>query len=80
MHGSVRHDDKYTREYSKADYIRPKCEGIDAKSAEDRCARDLDIEAIFVVDESEICNLIDAESFEAIVKYRELSKVSNDSR
>lgn len=77
VHSSVGHDDENTRKDGEADYVAPQSERVHAKSAENRCAGDLNVEAVFTIDESQVDNLIDAEGFKAVVEDGELMNVSD---
>lgn len=72
MHRSICNDDQSPRDYGKASDIEPVGLGIEAKSAQDGCARHLDVEAVLVIDQSEEGDLVDNEGFEAVVEYRQL--------
>ena len=68
MHGSIGHDDENARENREAYYIFPQGKSIDAESAENGCTWDFDIKTVFVIDESEVCHLVDTERLEAVME------------
>ena len=76
MHRDVSKHNKHSGEHCKADHIAPQSKSIDAKCTQNRCSRHLDVEAILVVNESEISDLVDAQGFKAVMKDGELQVIS----
>ena len=76
MHGAICNDDEGAREDGKPDHILPHSQIVKSKCAQYGGARYLDIEAVFMVDQSQVGGFIDDESFEAIVENRQLENVS----
>lgn len=75
MHSSVSYYDEGSGEDPEAKNVCPVCKDIKTKGAENRCARNFDVEAVFVVDQSEIFNFVHDESFKPVMKYRKLSEL-----
>lgn len=72
MHSSICDDDKGSGDDREANDVEPVSLGIKAKSAQDGCARNLNVEAVLMVDQSKEGDLVDNESLEAIVENRQL--------
>ena len=74
MHGGIRKNNEYTAKDGQADAVTPKSHNIETEGAEDGGTRNFDIQAVFVVHETEIFDFIDNETFEGIVEDRELEE------
>lgn len=72
MHSCVCDDDKSSRDNREANDVEPVGLGIEAKGAQDGCARNLNVEAVLMVDQSKESDLVDNESLEAVVENRQL--------
>ena len=70
MHRRVRDDDERCCEDTKSDDVRPQSTVVESKCAQDRGPRDFDIETVFVVDEGQILDFVDDQSFKAVVEDR----------
>ena len=57
---------------SEPDDVCPQGEHVEAKTGQNCGTRNLDIQAVFVVDEREVAHLVDNEAFEAVVEDGEL--------
>ena len=75
VHSGIRNDNESSRENSEADHIRPQSTVIEAERAEDRGAGYFDIQTIFVIDEGKVFDLVDNQSFESVVEYRQLIEI-----
>jgi hypothetical protein len=73
MHGRIRKHDESTAVDTQPDAISPKRLYVKAKAAQDSRARDFDVQAVLVVDEREVLNLIHDETLEGVVEYGQLS-------
>ena len=58
MHSRVRYHDKCRREDGETNDIPPQSQDLKAKSAEDGCSGDFDVETIFMVDQGEKSHFI----------------------
>ena len=68
MHSHISDDDESTRENGKTNHVFPQSEIVESKCTQDRRAGHFNVETVFVIDESEECDLIDDESFETVVE------------
>lgn len=75
MHSQIPQHHKDGSKYRQPHTIHPQRLDIEPETAEDGGAGDLDVDAVFVVGEGEVFHLIDDESFEGEVEYRELDMV-----
>lgn len=76
MHGGVSYYDEGSREYPQAKNVRPVCKNVETKGAENRSARDFNVKAVLVVDQSKIPDFVHDESFKPIMKYRQLGELA----
>ena len=74
VHGSVAHDEEDAAVDGEADGVVPQREHIEAKRAQNRRAGHFDVEAVFLVDEGEVADFVDDETFEAVVEDGELGR------
>ncbi len=72
MHSQIPQHHKNRPKHRQPHTIHPQRLDIEPETAEDGGAGDLDVDAVFVVGEGEVFHLIDDESFEGEVEYREL--------
>jgi hypothetical protein len=70
VHCEIGKNNKHSTVYAKANAIHPQRLHVEAKAAQDSRARDLNVETILVVDETEVLDFVDDESFKGVVKYR----------
>ncbi len=70
MHSAVCDDNKGAREDGQPNYILPHGQVVKSKCAQNGRTRDLDIEAVFMIDQSQVGGFVDDERFEAIMEYR----------
>jgi SPX domain protein involved in polyphosphate accumulation len=70
MHSKVRKHNKSAAIYTQTNTIPPQCLHIEAKAAQNSRAGDLDIDAVFMVNEAEVLDLVDNQAFECVVEYR----------
>jgi hypothetical protein len=68
MHCSIGKDNKDGAEYTQTDGVNPQMVVVETKRAEDCRTRDLDVEAVFVVDETQSPDFVDDETFESVVE------------
>jgi hypothetical protein len=68
MHRSVGKHDKDSAEYAQTEGVNPQMIVVETKRAEDCCARDFNVEAVFMVDETQRPDFVDDETFEPIVE------------
>lgn len=59
---------------SQSHHVIPQSQHVEAKRAQNRAARNLDVEAVLVVDEREVAHFVDDQAFEAEVEDGELWK------
>ena len=74
MHGGVSYYDECSREDPEAKNVRPVCKNVKTKGTEDGSAGHFDVEAVLMVDQSEIFDFVHDESFKTVMKYRKLGK------
>lgn len=79
MHSHIGDHDESPRENGKTNDIFPQSKVVESKCTQDRCARHLDVEAVFVIDESKEGDFVDNETFETVVEDRELWQISKES-
>jgi hypothetical protein len=70
VHCQIRKNNKHSTIYAKANAVHPQRLHIEAKAAQDSRARDFNVKPVLVVDETEILDFIDDESFEGVMEYR----------
>jgi hypothetical protein len=70
MHSKIGKHNECTTIYGQPNTILPQRLHVEAKAAENRRARDLNVQTVFVVNEREVLDFIDNEAFKGIVKYR----------
>ena len=68
MQRRIREHDKRTTKHRKTDAIPPQRQHVKAKGRQDGRAGDLNVDAVLVVDEREIADLVDDEALEAVVE------------
>lgn len=68
MHRQVCQDNEASGEDGKANDIAPQSKDVEAKGAEDRRARDFDVEAVLVIDQGQILDFVDDQGFKAVVE------------
>lgn len=68
VHRQIRKHDEGAAVHSQANTIAPQRLDIEAEAAQDRGPGDFDVEAVFVVDEGEVLDLVDDEAFEGVVE------------
>ena len=76
MHRQISNHNESSRENGESDDIRPQAAVIKSERAENGCARDFDIQAVFVVDQGEVLDFIDDETFKPIVENGKLQNIS----
>ena len=69
MHGRVSNHNKRSRKDGQSDNIAPKGAVVEPESAENGGARDFDVEAVFVINQCKVFDLIDNQAFEPVMKY-----------
>lgn len=74
MHGGVSYYDEGSREDPEAKNVGPVCKNVETEGAQDGGAGYFDVEAVLVVDQSEIFDFVHDESFKPVMKYRKLGK------
>ena len=72
MHGDIGDHDERPGEDTQTNDIFPQSQIVESKSAQDGCAGHFNVQAVFVIDESEEGNFVDDKTFEAVVEDREL--------
>jgi hypothetical protein len=70
MHGEIRQHNEHATIDPETDTIPPQRLHIKAKAGQDSRAGDFDIEAVFVVNEAEVLDLIDNQAFKRVMEYR----------
>lgn len=74
MQDDVADHQETTTKDTKAHSITPKRENVEAKGAKDGRAGHFDIETVFLVDETEVPDLVHNQAFETVVKDGELRR------
>lgn len=73
MHRSIRNDDKHPRDRPQPDHIPPQRLRVEPECTEDRCSGNLDVQAVFVVDQRQERHFVDNERLESVVEDGQLS-------
>jgi hypothetical protein len=73
MHTPISQHDENRAENRQAHHIHLQRSIIEAERAQDRSARDFDIETVFMVDEAERPDFVDDEALKAVVEDGELT-------
>lgn len=68
MHCSVCDDDKGPGDYSEANHIVPESKGVETEGAQDRGSRNLNVQAILVVNQGEEGDLVNNKGFKAVME------------
>jgi hypothetical protein len=68
VHRSVCNDDKGPGDYSEANHVVPESKGVETEGTQDRGSRNLNVQAILVVNQGEEGDLVDNKGFKAIVE------------
>lgn len=68
MHRDISNYNESCRENGKTNNVIPQSAIIESECAENRCAGDFDVEAVFVIDQGEVFDFIDNEAFEPVVE------------
>lgn len=76
MHRKICENNKGSAEHTKPNSIRPECKDVEAEGAKDSRTGDFNVQAVLMVDQAQIADLIDNESFEGEVKDRQLLYMS----
>lgn len=72
MHACIGKDDEDTAENGQSNGIMPQRKNVETKAAENGRAWHLNIKAVLVVNKREVLDLVDDETFEAVVEDGEL--------
>lgn len=75
MHGSICQNHEYCSKHSKTSGIRPERLHVEAEGAEDRGTGDFDIDAVLVIRQREVLDLVDDKTFKAVVEDGQLTDV-----
>ncbi len=78
MHRDISNYNERGRKNAEADNVIPQSTIVEAKGTEDGCAGDFDVQAVFVVDQGEVFDFVDDETFEAVVEDRKLRVISRE--
>jgi hypothetical protein len=70
MHCEIRQHNERTAINPETDAVPPQRLDVEAKAGQDSRAGDFDIEAVFVVNEAEVLDLIDNKTFKRVMEYR----------
>lgn len=73
MHRSIRNDNKHPRDHPQPDHIPPQRLCVEPECTEDRRSRNLDVQAVFVVDQRQERHFVDNERLESVVEDGQLS-------
>lgn len=74
MHRRICHDHEYSAKHGEPDGVGPQRLHVEPKGAEDGRAGDLDVDAVLVVRQGNILDLVNDEALEAVVEYRQLER------
>lgn len=72
VHSQISQHDERASKHREANAVLPQRHSVKAKRAEDRRARDLDVEAVLVVHEGKVADLVYDEALEGVVEDGEL--------
>lgn len=70
MHSQICQHNERATIHGESDAIPPQRLDVEAEAAQDGGAGDFDVEAVFVVDEGEVLDLVYDEAFEGVVEDR----------
>jgi hypothetical protein len=68
MHGRIGKQHESGTKHGETDGVAPEGEHVEAEGREDGGAGDLDVDAVLVVDEAQVLDLVDDEALEAEVE------------
>lgn len=72
MHRTIGNDDEHPRDHPQADDILPQSLRVEPECTEDGCSGDLDVQAVFVVDQGQERDFVDDQGLESVVENRQL--------
>jgi hypothetical protein len=70
MHSKIGKHDERAAIDAQPNAILPQRLHVEAKAAQNRGARNLNVQAVFVIDEREVLDFVDNQAFKGIVEYR----------